>query len=1019
MEFSEDGLLLLGIDSGGTFKVYDIEEKSIIRSYSDPSYISHAADFSPDGKFFVSPKKKSPDILYLWDLDDRSLYKTFKGHSGSVQSICFSSSRAIVSMSAIQLSASVKIEIKIWDIMGGICMGTFLETSTLPPEKIFSSPDGKALVITYPRKVHICSSTTGDFIADLEGLGKNIKKISFSLDGGKMATINKKNRVKIWNTSDGKLIKNLHLENLTGVCHALFTADGNGIILIFEDNRMKMFPLKTVEDMSEFPLDNGKGIIIDTSISTDGRYLACQFKGEESSTCIYEITWEGESSHVFSGLENILASGKKLLKTGSIDEAYETFQKALSIEGYEKNEELLKSLGILEKKIEVKNLISRAEKFFKEKSYEEAEEEYKNLISRKELDAKSRFQIKDRLEDLKLLKQFTVFSQDFQRNNCDDINDIFSPYGIYFILHNEDVNRFINYVKYLSRITGFSAEFWNIAGYIYSAARQFDLALEAFKKAHLIKPENISYHRNYFWALYYGGEYQDALREIKEIESKTGGKNDILIDMAVSMTGLGGNFDQSVEILTEVIKKEPLSLRANLYLGEMLAGINDFFPTFINTSPDMEKAEKYLKSAEEISPYLFRIKSSLEYNKNQVFPVIDKEGTEKYKDFTFFEKLCFNSLRGKTWCTLDTYSGQQLGTIREIKFSDKKHFIVLGKNKIKIFYLYQNKKWLPLTLKNEIHKKMTSATFRDNYIAFCSNDDIINLWQIKDEEYIFIKSWHSLQNRLNSLKFSPAGGCLFSWGKNKHLRMWDIKSGLCLKTFRGHTSSILDMDITSDEKKVLSAGSDKTIKLWSIDTGECLETFTGHTSPVACIKFFPHSRHFVSGDLEGEARIWDINNSACINTFSPGAGKINDICISPDGKYIFFTGSTIVAWNMLKGCEEKFEFCTAGLSTISCSPEGSFVITGDNRGFIRVWHKSVTCELSYLYYLAAPLEEISDFNKKSREKISEIKYTEINTEEQIDYKTHELDMGILNGENKGGILKRTWNNLMGFFHRVS
>ena len=1016
MEFSGDGSLLLGIDRGGTFKVYDIEEKSIIRSYTDPACISRASDFSPDGKFFISPKKKAPHVLYLWNLEDRTLFKKFKGHTGPVHSISFPSNRALVSMACVKIGSSIKIEVKIWDIIKGTCLETFLESATLPSEKLFSSPDGKVLIITYPRKVHICSSTKGDFIADLEGLLKDIQKITFSPDGKLFATINKRNKIKIWNTCNGNLLKTFETKNLAPIS-PLFTHDGNGIITIFNDNIIRTFDLKTGKESSELSLDIEEGRVIDCSISGNGSYIACQVKGEKNHTFIYKLYWEEESSQIFSDFENTLASGKRLLESGAVDKAYETFKKAISIEGYEENEELLSNLKILEEKLSIKNLIAKAEKLFQSKSYEEAEEEYKSLIKIKELDGKSRFQISDRLEDIKLIKQLIKFTEDLERDEKDKVKDALSPCGVYFILYKEELNKFSNYIKYLSKITDFPAKLWNVTGYIYSAVKQFEPAMKAFKKAHEEDRDNIVYHRNYAWSLYYNGQYSAAMEEIKSLRNKTEDSNDIMIDMAIVMTGIESRFPSAITLLEEAAEKDSSSLRANLYLGELLAGINDFIPTFSNKNPDRKKAEQHLKIAEKTAPYLFRVKSSLEYNENKMFPPMEEEKT--YIDTPFFEKLNQSSLRGEDWCVLDTYTMYQTVNIREIEFSKKgKSFIALGKDSFNLFYLYQKKKWLPVNLKNAPEGNMAAIAISDKYIAFSGKDDIIHLWQIKGSDCIFVKSWRSLQGKLNQLLFT-SGKYIFSCGKKKQLRMWDIKSGLCLKTFKGHSSSILQIDLSSDETRIISAGSDRTLRLWNVETVECINIFKGHKSPVCAVKFLPDNRFIASGDMEGNIKIWDIESAGIIKEVSFGKEGINKISSSPDGKFLFFSSSKIFVWNILKELEEHFEFCNRGTGLAISSPSEDFVVTGDSRGFIKIWHKSVTCELNYIYYLDAGKEDIAGFNENCSNKLAELEQSEINIEEQIDYKTNELDISILENENnKEGILIKTWNNVRNFFSRV-
>lgn len=52
-----------------------------------------------------------------------------------------------------------------------------------------------------------------------------------------------------------------------------------------------------------------------------------------------------------------------------------------------------------------------------------------------------------------------------------------------------------------------------------------------------------------------------------------------------------------------------------------------------------------------------------------------------------------------------------------------------------------------------------------------------------------------------------------------------MKSGKCLKEFRGHTSFVTFAIYNDEETHVLSSCSDGTLKVWSVKSTECQNTF--------------------------------------------------------------------------------------------------------------------------------------------------------------------------------------------------
>ena len=60
-----------------------------------------------------------------------------------------------------------------------------------------------------------------------------------------------------------------------------------------------------------------------------------------------------------------------------------------------------------------------------------------------------------------------------------------------------------------------------------------------------------------------------------------------------------------------------------------------------------------------------------------------------------------------------------------------------------------------------------------------------------------------------------------------------LNSGECLKVLKGHLEGITSITVFSDE--IIISGSHSEIKVWDIESGTCLRTFLGHSSFVRCI----------------------------------------------------------------------------------------------------------------------------------------------------------------------------------------
>lgn len=83
------------------------------------------------------------------------------------------------------------------------------------------------------------------------------------------------------------------------------------------------------------------------------------------------------------------------------------------------------------------------------------------------------------------------------------------------------------------------------------------------------------------------------------------------------------------------------------------------------------------------------------------------------------------------------------------------------------------------------------------------------------------------------------------------MRLWDVRSGRCVRTFFGHVEGI--WGLAADTLRVVSGANDRMVKVWDPRTGKCERTFTGHAGPVTCVGL--SDRRMATGSEDHEVRL--------------------------------------------------------------------------------------------------------------------------------------------------------------------
>lgn len=236
-------------------------------------------------------------------------------------------------------------------------------------------------------------------------------------------------------------------------------------------------------------------------------------------------------------------------------------------------------------------------------------------------------------------------------------------------------------------------------------------------------------------------------------------------------------------------------------------------------------------------------------------------------------------------------------------------------------------------------------------VTTSSTNTLVLAWREKLSPRLTMTTFHVTQG-VNAFDFHPRLNLIATAGINRHVCLWNpYVTSKSAGVLEGHSDSVIAVQFITERKLLFSFAKDKVLRIWDIQHQLCIQRITGSfpkSLDFRSLLYFdePRGRLFIS--FNNQLTLLEMEAEAGMNRVASHRKAVTCVLYNSVFKQVITsdTGSTVIFWLIDTGQKTKeFTHChgNAEISTMALDGSETRLFTGSTDGTVKIWDFNGHC----------------------------------------------------------------------------